>query len=130
MLSGFLKSVLVRCRFARLIVSWGSVIVVLAVGWSVPVAVATLWGCLGLFSPRDVCSMMVDAGVGWAVVVVVAPKVVVPRATAARMPITVRSVLLEGLFPWGQVVLVGMFSDPAGAGGSALCASSATHVSW
>ena len=130
MLPGFLRSLAVWCRFARLTVSCGSVIVVLAVGWSVPVAVATLWGCSGLFSPRDVRSTMVGAGVGWAVVVVVAPKVVVPRATAARMPITVRSVLLEGLFPRGQVVLGGMFSNPTGAGGSALCASSANRASW
>ncbi len=40
---------------------------------------------------------MVDAGMGRTAVVVVAPKVVVPRIIAARIPITVRSVLLEGL---------------------------------
>ena len=125
MLPGFLRSWVVWCRSARLTVSCGCVIVVLAVGWSVPVAVATLWGCPGLFSPRDVRSTMVGAGVGWAVVAVVAPRVVVP----SRMPITVRSVFLEGLFPRGRVGLGGIFFNPTGAGGSALCASSASRAS-
>ena len=73
---------------------------------------------------------MVDAGMDRTIVVVVTPKVVVPRATAARMPITVRSVLLEGLFPRGRVVLGGMFLNPTGAGGFARCASSAKRASW
>ena len=82
-----------------------------------------------LFSPRLVCSTMVDAGVDRAIVVV-APKVVVPRTTAVRMPIIVRSVLLEGLFPRGRVILGRMFLNPTGTGGFVRCASSAKRASW
>ena len=128
-LPGFLSSLMVWCRFARLTVSCGSVTVVLAVGWSIPVAAATLWRCPVLFSPRLVCSTMVDAGVGRAIVVV-APKVVVPRTTAVRMPIIVRSVLLEGLFPRGRVIPGRMFLNPTGTGGFVRCASSAKRASW
>ena len=110
--------------------SWGSVTVVLAVGWSVPVAAATLWRCPVLFSPRLVRSTMVDAGVDQAIVVVVTPKVVVPRTTAVRMPIIVRSVLLEGLFSRSRVILGRMFLNPTGTGGFARCASSAKRASW
>ena len=72
---------------------------------------------------------MVDAGMGRTVVMVVTPKVVVPRITAVRMPITVRSVLLEGLFSRGQVFPGRKLLTPSGTGGLVRCASSAERAS-
>ena len=40
---------------------------------------------------------MVDTGTGRKAAVMAAPKMIVPKITAAKMPIIIRSVLLEGL---------------------------------
>ena len=61
---------------------------------------------------------MAGTGTGRKAAVMAAPKMIVPRITAAKMPIIIRSVLLEGLqlassvLPWGRMFLVTMSSNP------------------
>ena len=123
-----LSSLMVWYRSARSTVSWGSVTVVLAVGWSFPVAVTVLWRWSVLRLPRLSWSIMVDTGMLGRTTVVMTPlKMMVPRITAARMPIIVRSCLLEGpqlvssLLPWGRLDLGRKAWNPSKIEGSGRC---------
>ena len=109
-------------RSARLTMTWGPVTVVLAVGWSFPGAVTVLWRWSVLRLPRLSWSMMVDTGM------LGRTMMMVPRITAARMPIIVRSCLLEGpqlvssLLPWDRLNLGRKAWNPSKIEGSGRCA--------
>ena len=122
-------------RSARSTVSWGSVVVVLPVGWSVLGAVTTLRRPSKSLLPLR-WSTMAGTGTGRKAAVTAVPKMIVPRITAAKMPIIIRSVLLEGLqlassvLPWGRTVLVTMSSNPFRTEVSSRCAFLAGCASW